>query len=82
MLRFRAWRAGSTLYLRTLKKGESILLDELLPAIDAELTLLCPPGGMDLLAALLDRDLVIDNRAAVRTAANSCIGCAVIQIRT
>ena len=82
MLRFRAWRAGSTFDHRTLIKRESVLLDQLHSAVHAELTLLHPTSAMGLLAALLDRDLVIDHHAAVRTAANGCVGRAVIQIRT
>ena len=82
MLKFREWRAGSTFDFRTLIKGESVLLDQLLSAVHAELTLLHPSRGMVLLAALLDRDLVIDHRTAVRTAANRCVGRAVIHIRT
>ena len=68
--------------LRTPIKGESVLLDQLPSTVHAELTLLHLSVGMDLLAALLDRDLVIDHRATVRTAANRCVGLAVIQIQT
>ncbi len=61
MLRFRAWRAGSTFDHRTLIKRESVLLDQLHSAVHAELTLLHSSGGMDLLVALLDRDLIIEH---------------------
>ena len=57
------------------------LFDELLTAVHAKLTHVHPPVGMRIFAALFDWDVFIDNFAALRAAADGCVGVSVIQIR-
>ncbi len=52
---------------------ERFLLDKLLAAIHAKLAPIHSPPGVQLSAALLDRNPFVDHLAAVRTAANGCI---------